>query len=109
MGTNDVSIRSGVDLPRLLYDLAIGRRAEPSFDYEVGLEYRWLVDEVVHLLRTPEKARTLRALARWRRVASDVWLRDPLPDLAKVLASVPRLAGPRAGHEKVPHPASGVP
>jgi hypothetical protein len=40
----------------------------------------------VHLARTPEKARTLRALA-----------------------SVPRLAGPRARLKKIPRPAAGMP
>lgn len=108
-GTNDISIRSGVNFPKLLYDLAVGGRPEPCFEYDVGLEYRWLVHEVLRLLRTPEKGRTLRELLRWRCVASDVWPRDLLPHVAKVVARVPGLAGPRAGGEKAPQPASSVP
>jgi hypothetical protein len=85
----------------MLYDLARGRRPAPCFQYDIGLEYRWLLHELARLARTPGRARTLRELAGWRHVATDVWAGDPLPHAAKMLANLWRLARRPAGTEDV--------
>lgn len=93
-GTNEISIRSGVDFPLMLYRLALGEPVKPCFTYEVGMEFRWLMyGELLHLATTPNKYRTVRELLRWHRVATDVSLADPLPHAAKVLSSLRRLSG----------------
>jgi predicted ATP-grasp superfamily ATP-dependent carboligase len=82
-GTNEISLRSGVDFGHMLYMLALGERPGSSFEYQLGLEFRWyLLGEFRHLAATSEKVRTLQSLLKWRHVAADVSFSDPLPHLA---------------------------
>jgi predicted ATP-grasp superfamily ATP-dependent carboligase len=86
-GTNEISARSGVDFALMLYKLALGEKLEPCFEYRIGLEFRWvLFGEIQHLLKTPQKSKTIRELLRWRGVKTNVDLRDPLPHLAHLLS-----------------------
>jgi len=91
-GSNEISTRTGVDFAYLLYQLALGRRVEPCFEYEVGTEFRWpLFGEIRHLVCSPHKGAVASELLRWRGVHTDVSLSDPLPhvvDLFNVLANV---------------------
>lgn len=97
-GTNEVSIRTGIDFALMLYRLALGESVEPAFDYEIGREFRWLMyGELLHLIQTPQKRRTVRELLRWGRVSTDVALTDLLPHLGKVLSTLRRLHWLRDG------------
>lgn len=86
-GTNEISLRSGVDFGFMLYQLALGEIPAPCFEYEVGLEFRWLLyGELQHLLSTQHKGQTLRELCRWHMVNTNVSLIDPLPHLGHLLS-----------------------
>ncbi len=41
-GSINVAIESGVDFPYLLYLLAMGEHVNPTFNYKIGVKYRWL-------------------------------------------------------------------
>ena len=85
-GTNDMSLYAGVDFGYMLFQLAIGERVEPCFDYETDQEYRWLLPgELRHLAATSHKMRTLGELLRWKNVGVDVRLRDPLPHVVALM------------------------
>jgi predicted ATP-grasp superfamily ATP-dependent carboligase len=60
-----LSIRSGVDVPALLFDLAQGRTPEPVCEYAVGTRYRWVFpNEILWALNNGNKKRALRQLLR---------------------------------------------
>ena len=80
-GTNDISIRSGVDFAFMLYKLASGEQIQPCFNYKVGLEFRWLTGELRHLLQAKNKLRTIGDLLHWRHVVTDFPLSDPVPNI----------------------------
>jgi predicted ATP-grasp superfamily ATP-dependent carboligase len=82
-GSTEVCIRSGVDLPLMLYRLALGETVTPVLRPPAQVEVRWLWVELQHLLATREKRGTLRALRRWRGVHTNAALADPLPLLAE--------------------------
>ena len=42
-GTDEISSASGVNFSHLLYQIALGEEPEPCFDFETGLEFRWLI------------------------------------------------------------------
>ena len=58
-GSLQLAIDAGVDFPRLLVDLALGREVEPVLTYRHGVRSRWLMGDVDHLLlrmaRSPER------------------------------------------------------
>lgn len=95
-GSLQLAIDAGVDFPRLLVDMAMGREVAPVTSYRVGRRSRWLwgdFDHLLWLLRAGPQERAadrtlpgrLRALARfalpWR--PGDRWevlrVNDPLP------------------------------
>ena len=89
-GTTEVSVASGVDLPWVLYRLALGEEPQRLLSSKPGVEVRWPIGEFQHLLATRDKRSALRALWRWRRVATNVSLADPLPHLAEAVVAVHR-------------------
>ncbi|MBT8366201.1 MAG: ATP-grasp domain-containing protein [Deltaproteobacteria bacterium] len=85
-GTNDISLQTGVDFGFMLYQLAVGEPVEPSFNYEIGREFRWFMPgELRHLIQTPHKFQTLGQWMKWRRVSTDFSLSDPLPQAAMLM------------------------
>jgi predicted ATP-grasp superfamily ATP-dependent carboligase len=85
-GSNEISTRTGVDFALILYQMALGRRVEPSFEYEVDTEFRWpLFGELRHLAGSANKGAVLRELVRWRGAQTDVVLNDPLPHFIDIL------------------------
>lgn len=80
-GTNDASIKSGIDFAYLLYKIALNKPVNPIFDYEVGNEYRWITGELGHLLHTPHKYKTLRDLIRLKKVSTDFSCLDFKPHM----------------------------
>jgi predicted ATP-grasp superfamily ATP-dependent carboligase len=81
-GSNEISTRTGVDFALMLYQMALGRRVAPCFEYEVNTEFRWLMfGELQHLIQTPRKRAVIRDLMRWRDVQADISLTDPIPHM----------------------------
>ena len=85
-GTNDISLRSGVDFGFMLYQLAAGEQVAPCFNYEIGREFRWFMPgELRHFIQTPKKFKTLMQWMKWRRVSTDFSLSDPMPQAAMLI------------------------
>ncbi len=85
-GTNEISLRTGVDFGYMQYQMAIGESLRECFDYELGREFRWLFPgELRHLAETPDKLGNLWQLLHWRKVSTEVSLSDPMPHLFLVI------------------------
>jgi predicted ATP-grasp superfamily ATP-dependent carboligase len=92
--TIEISVRSGINIPYMLYQLALGERVTPAFQSTVGLEFRWLLfGELLHLAQTKKRRRTLRELLAPGRVATNIVLTDPLPHLVEGLSLARRILG----------------
>jgi predicted ATP-grasp superfamily ATP-dependent carboligase len=79
-GTNEISLRTGIDFGYMQYQMATGESLKECFDYELGREFRWLFPgELRHLAETPRKLRNLGQLMKWRKVSTEVSLTDPMP------------------------------
>jgi predicted ATP-grasp superfamily ATP-dependent carboligase len=96
-GSLQLAIDSGIDFPKLLYDLAVGTRIVPPSRYAVGRRLRWLLGDLDHsylLLKdrtgsvgTGRKIRAvLRALTPWlpNTRTETFRLSDPLPFVAEL-------------------------
>jgi predicted ATP-grasp superfamily ATP-dependent carboligase len=76
VGSADLAVQSGVDLPLLAAQLARDGDVPTQTDYTAGVRLHWLLpDGLLHLLARPARAFDARAL----RSASDWSWRDPLP------------------------------
>lgn len=116
-GSLQLAVDSGVDFPRLLLDLALGRSPEPVLEYRSGVRCRWWWGDVDHLLtclrspgrsadapgaRLPGRARALREfLTLWRPGdRSEVFRpRDPAPFLREAKSWMREVAVGNAGGE----------
>ena len=49
-GSLQLAVDAGVDFPRLLVDLALGREVDPVMTYQTGVRSRWWWGDVDHLL-----------------------------------------------------------
>lgn len=101
-GSLQLAIDAGVDFPRLLVDLARGRRPDPVLNYPPGVVSRWEWGDVDHLLArlrhspaalslppgAPGRLRTLaRFVADFGRSHGEVMrLSDPLPGWRETVA-----------------------
>ncbi len=98
-----LAVASGVDFPFLLYELAVEGDCETRLDYEPGVQARWLVGDLRHLVEVfrgrpagwtdafPARWPTLKEFCRFMgpRLAYDVVsLSDPLPFIADVAGLV---------------------
>lgn len=90
-GSNEISIKSGVNFALMPYRLALGERVKPCFSYQAGLEFRWLLGELQHFVKARDKWHNLRDLLRWSRARRDLSLIDPLPHAVRVLQGLRRL------------------
>ena len=90
-GTNEISLRSGIDFGYLLYKLALPEDVDPVFEYEADREFRWLLPgELRHLSQTHHKLKTLCDLMKWKKVSSEISITDPLPHFMIVIAAIRR-------------------
>ncbi len=92
-GALDLSVRSGVDFPWLLYRLALDGDVESVTDYRVGVRSRWAVGEVIRLAhrvarfgRAPNGGHAVGSGPRRRADGwDDLRRQDPLPLLVEAL------------------------
>jgi predicted ATP-grasp superfamily ATP-dependent carboligase len=49
-GSLQLAIDSGVDFPRMLYQMITTGDVQPLFDYKIGVKSRWLMGDLDHLL-----------------------------------------------------------
>lgn len=88
----NLAIKSGVDFPYLLYQLASGQPIAPQRGYTIGFKFRWVLpNEILWLLSTPDKKQGLREFfAFWEKnlCYGDLSFDDPLPILGIFAQSV---------------------
>jgi predicted ATP-grasp superfamily ATP-dependent carboligase len=102
-GSLQLAIDAGIDFPRYLVDLALGREINPAHSWDVGMRSRWRWGEVDHLITrlrrsaheldlppdTPGVIRTaISVLAPWQpRTRSEVFRwSDPVPSFRETVA-----------------------
>lgn len=81
----NLAIKSGVDFPYLLYQLAQGQKIDTLPPYTIGFKYRWVLpNEVLWLLSAPDKLQGLKEFFTFNEknlCYGDLSLADPLPVL----------------------------
>lgn len=88
-GTNELSTRSGVNFPLMLYKLALGEKPAPRLIHGRDLEFRWLLyGELRHLVQSPRKTQVIRNLLQWNNVSTDIRFSDPLPHVAHLIGTL---------------------
>jgi predicted ATP-grasp superfamily ATP-dependent carboligase len=80
-GSLDLSVAAGVDFPWLAVRLALGEDFPAVVEYELGRRFRWIFDDLLHLLARPSSIRAIAQDITDRSVRSDLDLRDPRPTL----------------------------
>lgn len=94
----NLSIKSGVDFPHLLYKLAMGEEIDLLQDYQAGLKYRWVLpNEILWLMQTPDKIDGLRQFMNFKNGETCygvLSLQDPLPTAGIMLQGLYYLASP---------------
>ena len=85
----NLSIKSGVDFPYLLYKLANGEMVEPIKFYKLGVMYRWVLpNEVLWLMQTPNKIKGFREFINLREgdtCYGVLSFNDPMPAVGTIL------------------------
>ena len=88
----NLSIKSGVNFPYLLYLLGKGEKIKPKESYKVGVKYRWIFpNEILWLTQTPDKIKGLKEIINFNE--KDVYdgvlsSKDLLPALGIILQSL---------------------
>lgn len=89
-GSLDLAIAAGVDFPRLAVEMALGRLTESVMKYNVGIRFRWVFDDLVHLAARPSSfGAVMRDFCNGTK--SDIVVRDLKPaiyDAARAIGSV---------------------
>ena len=85
----NLSIKSGVDFPYLLYKLANGEMVEPIKFYKLGVMYRWVLpNEILWLMQTPNKIKGFREFINLREgdtCYGVLSFNDPMPAVGTIL------------------------
>jgi predicted ATP-grasp superfamily ATP-dependent carboligase len=78
-GSLDLSVAAGVDFPWLAVRVALGEEFSPVVDYQVGLRFRWIFDDLLHMLARPSSTGSIARDIANRSVRSDLDRRDLTP------------------------------
>jgi predicted ATP-grasp superfamily ATP-dependent carboligase len=82
-GSLDLAVAAGVDFPWLAVQLAVGATFETP-DYRAGLRHQWVASDALRTIARPRDAAAFAADLLDPRVAKDVSLRDPKPNLLEL-------------------------
>ncbi len=87
--TMESSIAAGIDFPFMMYQMAMGKKITPVESYRLNQEFRWLLfSELLYLLRTDDKLRTMREYFRFSGAGTEVDFRDIKPHMVHLLEFV---------------------
>jgi len=85
-GTVESAIASGIDLPYLLFQRALGEKTDRYYDCEEGMKFRWILfGEIFYLLRAEKKIRALTELFDFRNNRCEISLIDYKPHLIHLI------------------------
>lgn len=80
--TVDSSIQAGINIPYMMYQMALKKKVRPLHYYTTGQEYRWLLfGEIVHILRQKKIAREYCL----KKIKTEIDLTDIKPHMAQVI------------------------
>jgi predicted ATP-grasp superfamily ATP-dependent carboligase len=92
-GSLDLPVAAGVDFPWLATRLALGYELPAMPEYEVGLRFQWIFDDLLHLAARPSSVRRVARDFATRSVRNDLDRRDPKPagvDAVRLAGAVAR-------------------
>ncbi len=88
----NLSIKSGVDFPYLIYKLARGEHTTPISSYKIGLKYRWVLpNEILWMLQTPNKIQGIKEFINFwdgDTCYGELAFKDPMPIVGILLQSI---------------------
>jgi len=89
-GTLPLAMAAGIDFAQMACELAYYDNVESAFDYQVDVTYRWLFSGELYALSQQPTRKRLRQFLSFRQADTyyDWDMRDPLPDLARAIASI---------------------
>ncbi len=88
-GSLELSIRSGVNFPYLLYRLGVDGDVEPRMEYKTGVKCRWLLPgDLMHLVTNPSRVSAL--IDFFKRTDGDdlLSLKDPMPVIGRLSSAL---------------------
>ncbi len=79
-GSLDLAIAAGVDFPKLLVEIAMGKEINPALDYSQGIKFRWpFPDDILHLFANPKSIKDIFFETFDKKTKSNIWINDPFP------------------------------
>jgi predicted ATP-grasp superfamily ATP-dependent carboligase len=94
----NLSIKSGVDFPYLLYMLAMNGEVNPIDNYDLGVRYRWVLpNEILWLMQTPDKIKGIKellSLGKGKTCYGELSSNDPMPVVGMALQGLFYLVSP---------------
>ena len=91
-GSMNLARLSGIDFPCMLHRMATDGDVPARMDYKVGVRSRWLLPgEIMHLLTSTKKWKTLREMLRPSDGDDIISWKDPLPLVGRVFSILPFL------------------
>jgi len=84
--TVEMSIKSGIDFPYMLYKLALGEKIEETTDYIINQRFRWvLFGEFFYLLKSNNKLEVIKDYLNLKNIKTEIDLTDIKPHLIHFL------------------------
>ncbi|KAF1079012.1 ATP-grasp domain-containing protein [Methanogenium sp. MK-MG] len=88
----NLAIKSGVDFPYLIYNLAMDENISPVNTYEIGLKYRWVFpNEILWLTQTSEKVQGFREFINFwdkKTCYGVISIKDPMALIGMIFQSL---------------------
>ena len=75
-GSLNQAVRSGVDFPSLLYDMAVHGDVKPVYNYNLGIRTIWILGQVQTILDAIRKGRGIQALRNLKLLGHNTYYDD---------------------------------
>lgn len=90
-GSLESAIKAGIDFPFLMYQIALGKKPKPLWDYKEGLKFKWLIcGEMYRLIKSENKLKLFTNLfnpdTNW-----EFSIKDPFPHIIHFINLAPHL------------------
>ena len=94
-GSTDLALEAGVDFPKSLVDIYLGKTVPFTKEYQYPLRYHWPLDgEILHLISNPKSLFPIIIDSLNPKVKSNIWLfEDPMPSFRMIFKIVNFIVG----------------
>ena len=80
-GSCDLALEAGVNFPKAIIDIHLGKKIQYSEHYEYPFKYHWpLNDDILHGIKNPKKILDIFRDTLNPSVRSNIWLKDFNPN-----------------------------